>query len=100
MLLQGATLEELQMQKQHVQDLLNQNIRQAVWCIGYMSDASKHCRHKPCCHLRPQPLKCRLHRVNFFMPLQPAADVSAKPTPPFMPTEVKAACLPKHPVVV
>ena len=27
MLLQGATLEELQMQKQHVQDLLNQNIR-------------------------------------------------------------------------
>ena len=30
MLLQGATLEELQMQKQHVQDLLNQNIRQVV----------------------------------------------------------------------
>ena len=47
MLLQGATLEELQMQKQQVQDLLNQNIRQAGWCNGCMSNSDKYCRYKP-----------------------------------------------------
>eukprot|EP00891_Asterochloris_glomerata_P002546 jgi/Astpho2/2546/e_gw1.00048.126.1_t len=37
----GATLEELQMQKQHVQDLLNQNIRQAQYLESVLETAEE-----------------------------------------------------------
>ena len=96
MLLQGTTLEELQMQKQHVQDLLNQNIRQAVQCVGCMSDPFEHCRCKPCCCLRPQPVKCTGMAPPYAAASSRCISQAHTAFLQRLPTEVDAACLPKH----